>query len=78
MPFVACNSFFSAAKSSGELQTARSFLIVLFPMTGRSQSYTFLLFLPGEKWRFDLLQGGWNNLIECVLLVLRAVSHRSI
>ena len=65
-----CNSFFSAAKSSWELQTARSFLIVivLSSMTGRSQSHSFLLFLSGEKWRFDLLRGEWNNLIECVLL----------
>ena len=48
----------------------RSFLIVivLSPMTGRSQSLSFLLFSSGEKWRFDLLQGEWNNLIECVLL----------
>ena len=68
MLFLACNSFFSAAKSSGELQTASSFLIVLSPMTGRSQSHSFLLFLSGEKWRFDLLRGEWNNLIECVLL----------
>ena len=68
MLFLACNSFFSAAKSSGELQTARSFLIVLSPMTGRSQSHSFLRFLSGEKWRFDLLRGEWNNLIECVLL----------
>ena len=65
-----CNSFFSAAKSSWELQTARSLLIVivLSSMTGRSQSHSFLLFLSGEKWRFDLLGGEWNNLIECVLL----------
>ena len=69
MLFLACNSFFSAAKSSWELQTAHSFLIhvviVLSPMTGRSQSHTFLLFSSGEKWRFDLLRGEWNNLIEC-------------
>ena len=68
MLFLACNSFFSAAKSSGELQTARSFPIVLSPMVGRCQSHSFLLFLSGEKWRFDLLRGEWNNLIECVLL----------
>ena len=72
MLFLACNSFFSAAKSSWELQTARSFLIhiviVLSPMTGRSQSHSFLLFSSGEKWRFDLLRGEWNNLIECALL----------
>ena len=37
-------------------------------MTGRSQSHSFLLFLSGEKRRFDLLRGEWNNLIECVLL----------
>ena len=68
MLFLACNSFFSATKSSGELQTARSFLIVLSPMTRRSQRHSFLLFLSGEKLRFDLLRGEWNNLIECVLL----------
>ena len=68
MLFIACSSFFSAAKSSGELQTARSYLIVISPMTGRSRSHSFLLFLSGEKWRFDLLRGQWNNLIECVLL----------
>ena len=70
MLFLACNSFFSAAKSSWQLQTARSFLIVIVisPMTGQSQSHSFLLFLSGEKRRFDLLRGKWNNLIECVLL----------
>ena len=68
MLFLACNSSFSAAKSSGELQTARSFPIVLSPMTGRSQSHSFLLFLSGEKWRFDLLRDEWNSLTECVLL----------
>ena len=70
MLFLACNSLFSAAKSSWEFQTARSFLIVivLSSMTGRSQSHSFLLFSSGEKWRFDSLRGEWNNLIECVLL----------
>ena len=29
MLFLVCNSFFTAAKSSGELQTTRSFLIVI-------------------------------------------------
>ena len=51
MLFLACNSFFSAAKSSWELQTARFFLIVivLSPMMARSQSHSFLLFSSGEK-----------------------------
>ena len=72
MQLLACNSFFSVAKSSGsgELQTVRSFLIVFSSMShdGRSQSHSFLLFLSGEKWRFDFLRGEWNNLIECVLI----------
>ena len=70
MLFLACYSFFTAAKSSGELQTTRSFLTVIVhsPMTGRSQSHSFLLFLSREKWKCDLLRGEWNNLIECVLL----------
>ena len=50
-----------------QLRTSILVVIVLSPMTGQSQSHSFLLFSSGEKWRFDLLRGEWNNLIECVL-----------
>ena len=75
MLFLACNSFFSAAKSSRELQTARS-----FPDPIKFKATVFFCFHldSGGKWRFYLLRGEWNKFIECVCFLLHAVSRRSL
>ena len=64
--------FLSAAKSSRELQTARSF-------SDPKATVFFCFHLDsGGKWRFYLLRGEWNNFIECVCFLLHAVSRRSL
>ena len=54
MLFLACNLFFSAAKSSGELQTARSFIILSsFPDDGptpKPQSLAVVVWRKIEIW----------------------------